>query len=167
MKQELSPGNKHKKWYRLDTAALIFPAIARLDWCNAFRVSATLGEEVDPYVLQHAVDDMRGRFPSFFVTLHKGFFWCYLEESSRKVEVQQDYAYPLTFMSSRELKTNCLRVLYYKDRIAAEFFHSLSDGRGGSVFLCNLVARYLELKKDISIPKGVNEQLDHIKLTAR
>ncbi len=154
MKQEISGGNRHKKWYRLDTAALIFPAIARLDWCNAFRVSATLDEEVDPYVLQHAVDDMRGRFPSFFVTLHKGFFWCYLEESSRKVEVQQDYSYPLTFMSSRELKTNCLRVLYYKDRIAAEFFHSLSDGRGGSVFLCNLVARYLELKKDISIPKG-------------
>ena len=37
-----------KNWYRLDTAALIFPAIARRDWCNAFRVSATLCEPVDP-----------------------------------------------------------------------------------------------------------------------
>ena len=25
-----------KNWYRLDTAALIFPAITRLDWANAF-----------------------------------------------------------------------------------------------------------------------------------
>ena len=56
-----------KKWYRLDTAALIFPAIARKDWSNAFRVSATLIEPVDQEVLQRAVDDMRGRFPSFFV----------------------------------------------------------------------------------------------------
>ena len=56
-----------KKWYRLDTAALIFPAIARKDWSNAFRVSATLTEQIDPGILQQAVDDMRYRFPSFFV----------------------------------------------------------------------------------------------------
>ena len=142
-----------KNWYRLDTAALIFPAIARRDWCNAFRVSAGLYEAVDPAILQQAADDMRRRFPFYFVTLHKGFFWYYLEETGRGVQVHQDYAYPLTFMSSRELKRNCMRVLYYKNRIAVEFFHSLTDGRGGSIFLCNLVARYLELKHGISIPK--------------
>ena len=40
-----------KNWYRLDTAALIFPAIARRDWCNAFRVSAGLYEAVDPAMI--------------------------------------------------------------------------------------------------------------------
>ena len=54
----------HRKWYRLDTAALIFPAIARRDWCNVFRVSATLTEPVDEATLQRAVDDLRPRFPS-------------------------------------------------------------------------------------------------------
>lgn len=142
-----------KKWYRLDTAALIFPAIARRDWSNAFRVSATLTDPIDPDVLQQAADDMHARFPSFFVTLKKGFFWYYLEESDHPVTVQSDYAYPLTFMSSRELRKNCMRILYYKNRIAVECYHALSDGRGGSVFLCNLVARYLELKYGISIPK--------------
>ena len=142
-----------KNWYRLDTAALIFPAIARRDWCNAFRVSASLHEPVDPAVLQQATDDMRRRFPFYFVTLHKGFFWYYLEETGRSVEVRGDYAYPLTFMSSRELKKNCMRVLYYKNRIAVEFFHSLTDGRGGSIFLCNLVARYLERKHGVTIPR--------------
>ena len=141
-----------KKWYRLDTAALIFPAIAGRDWCNAFRVSATLTEDIDPELLQRATEDMRKRFPSFFVTLRKGFFWYYLEESSRPVTVRGDYAYPLTFMSSRELRENCLRVLYYKNRIAAEFFHSLTDGHGGSIFLCSLTAHYLELKYGIDIP---------------
>lgn len=150
-----------KTWYRLDTAALIFPAIARRDWCNAFRVSATLKEPVDPALLQRATDDLRRRFPSYFVTLRKGMFWYYLEESSRPVQVQSDYAYPLTYMSTRELKRNCMRVLYYKNRIAVEFFHSLTDGRGGSVFLSNLVARYLELRYGLEIPReGLLRNLD-------
>ena len=140
-----------KKWYRLDTAALIFPAIARRDWSNAFRVSATLNEEIDPVILQRATEEMRCRFPSFFVTLHKGFFWYYLEESGQPVKVRSDYAYPLTFMSSRELRRNCMRVLYYKNRIAVEFFHAITDGYGGSVFLCNLAAHYLELRYGLKI----------------
>ena len=52
-------------WYRLDTAALIFPAITRRDWSNAFRVSACLKDEVDPVILQQAVDELRPRFPSY------------------------------------------------------------------------------------------------------
>lgn len=143
-----------KNWYRLDTAALIFPAVARRDWSNAFRLSATLDEEVDPALLQRAAEDLRPRFPSFYVTLHKGAFWYYLEQSRERVRVQRDFAYPLTFMSSRELRRNCLRILYYRNRIAIECFHSISDGRGGSVFLCNLVARYLELRYDLAIPRG-------------
>lgn len=142
----------HNNWYRLDTAALIFPAITKRDWSNAFRVSACLKDEVDIEILQQAVEALRPRFPSYYVTLRKGVFWYYLEESRESVKVQKDYAYPLTFMSSRELKHNCLRVLVYRNRVAVEFFHSLADGRGGSVYLCNLIACYLELKEAISIP---------------
>lgn len=148
-------------WYRLDTAALIFPAITRRDWSNAFRVSACLKDEVDPALLQRAVDSLRPRFPSYYVALRKGAFWYYLEESRQPVRVQSDFAYPLTFMSSRELRRNCLRVLVYKNRIAAEFFHALTDGRGGSVYLCNLIARYLELKEGVAIPReGLLRDLD-------
>ena len=141
-----------KKWYRLDTAALIFPAISRRDWSNAFRFSATLSEPVDPEILERALGDLKKRFPSFFVRLGQGLFWYYLEESGEPVRVMPDFAYPLTFMSRRELSRNCLRVLFYKNRIAVEFFHSLTDGHGGSVFLATLVARYLELKYGIDIP---------------
>ena len=89
-----------KKWYRLDTAALIFPAVARRDWSNAFRFSVCLNEEIDPPTLQQAVDDMTARFPSFFVTLHRGVFWYYLEESGQRVTVRPDWAYPLTWLMS-------------------------------------------------------------------
>ena len=141
-----------KNWYRLDTAALIFPAIARRDWCNVFRVSATLNEEIDPDILQQAVNDLRKRFPSFYTCLRQGVFWYYLQETEQRVEVRPDYAYPLAFMGQREMKQNCMRVLYYKNRIAVEFFHVLTDGKGGSIFVSNLTARYLELRYGIRIP---------------
>ena len=143
-----------KKWFRLDTAALIFPAIMKKDWCNVFRVSAVFSEDVDPVILQLSVRDLRPRFPQFYSALHQGFFWYYLEETKEHIKVHEDYAYPLTFMSRREVGKSGLRVFYYKNRIAVEFFHSLTDGRGGITYLCNLAARYLERKYGIVVPEG-------------
>ena len=68
-----------KQWYRLDNAALIFPAIIRKNWNNVFRVSATLKEPVDPEVLDRAIAELKPRFPTCFVRLRRGFFWYYLE----------------------------------------------------------------------------------------
>ena len=141
-----------RNWMRLDNAALIFPAVRRSDWSNAFRMTATLDEAVDPAVLQQAVADLMPRFPSLFVRLRAGAFWYYLEQIKEPPRVRQDYAYPLTHMDSKSLRACCLRVLYYKKRIAVEFFHSLTDGTGGLIFIKTLTARYLERKYGLSIP---------------
>ncbi|MBR5065398.1 MAG: alcohol acetyltransferase, partial [Oscillospiraceae bacterium] len=139
------------RWFRLDTAALIFPAIKEHNWNNLFRVSATLKEEVDPSVLQTAVINLMPRFPSFYVRLRKGLFWNYLQNIESPPVVREDYAYPLVFMGSEEMKKCCLRVLYYKNRVAAEFFHSVSDGTGGSIYLRTLVGEYLRIKHGLAI----------------
>lgn len=142
-----------RKWFRLDNAALIFPAVMRHNWNNAFRVSATLKEKIDVPTLEQAVKDIMNRFPTFFVRLKKGFFWYYLETMDNPPKVREDYAYPLAYMSRNEISKSCVRVLYYENRIAVEFFHSVTDGNGGTLFLLNLVARYLELRYNISVPK--------------
>lgn len=139
-------------WLRLDNAALIFPAVRRQDWTNAFRVSAALQEDVDPGLLQQAVEDLAPRFPSFYVRLRAGIFWYYLEEVRKPPRVRPDFAYPLTHMGLRELHTCCLRVFYHKNRIAVEFFHSLTDGSGGMIYLKTLTARYLALRCGAEIP---------------
>ena len=137
---------------RLDNAALIFPAIRRRRWVNVFRVSATLTDPVDPAVLQQAVTELMPRFPSMYVRLRTGVFWYYLEELSAPPTVREDYAYPLTLMQEKELRTCCLRVMYFRNRIAVEFFHSLTDGTGGMVYLKTLTARYLSLRYGLEIP---------------
>ena len=145
-----------KQWYRLDNAALIFPAIIRRNWNNIFRVSVTLKEPVDPDTLNRAIAELKPRFPTFFVRLRTGFFWYYLETITEAPKAQQDYAYPLTHMTGRELKTCCIRFLYYENRIAVEIFHSVTDGTGGLVLLQNLTARYLSLKYGSVIPPEGN-----------
>lgn len=141
-----------KRWMRLDNAALIFPAIRQRHWVNVFRVSATLTEPVDPSLLQQAVTDLMPRFPSMYVRLRPGLFWYYLEELPAPPTVREDYAFPLTLMQAKELRSCCLRVMYFHDRIAVEFFHSLTDGTGGMVYLKTLTARYLFLKHGVEIP---------------
>ena len=145
-----------KQWYRLDNAALIFPAVMRKNWNNVFRVSVTLKDTVEPELLNRAAAELLPRFPAFFVRLRTGFFWYYLETVAEAPKAEEDYAWPLTRMSRRRLRKCCIRILYYQNRIAVEIFHSVTDGTGGMAFLQNLAARYLALKEGITVPPEGN-----------
>ncbi len=141
-----------QNWMRLDNAAKIFPAVRRRNWSNVFRTSATLTEPVDPAILQKAVEQVRPRFPSMMVSLHRGAFWFYLQKLPQSPAVGKDGACPLIHMTVRETETCAIRVLYYQNRIAVEYFHALTDGTGGMVFLKTLVAAYLRLRYGIFVP---------------
>ena len=132
--------SERKKWFRMDNAALIFPAVMRRHWNNVFRQSVTLNENIDPKLLSEAVRLLRPRFPSFYVRLRTGVFWYYLEEIHGEIEVREDFAYPLTHMSRRETRRALLRVFYYVNRIAVEFHHSVTDGTGATAYMKNLTA---------------------------
>ena len=143
---------KHLRWVRLDNAAKIYPAARRKNWSNVFRQSATLVDEVDTDVLKLALDVTVKRFPSIAARLRKGVFWYYLQQVETAPKIKEEYSYPLVFMSKEEMRQCAFRVIVYNNRIAVEFFHSLTDGTGALVFLKNLVAEYLEQKYGISVP---------------
>ena len=148
---------KQLHWVRLDNAAKIYPAARRKNWSNVFRQSVTLTEQVDVAVLQSALDITVRRFPSIAARLRKGVFWYYLQQVEIAPGIKEEYSYPLTFMSKAEMRRCAFRVIAYENRIAVEFFHSLTDGSGALIFLKTLTAEYLEQKYGISIPceKGV------------
>ena len=151
MDRVLSPA-RSLRWMRLDNAAKIYPAALRKKWSNVFRLSATLSEPVDRDVLRAALDVTLRRFPSIGVRLRKGIFWCYLERVPEVPEIQNEQAYPLAHMSHKDISQCAFRVIAYKNRIAVEIFHALTDGTGGMIFLKTLVAEYLTRKYGISIP---------------
>lgn len=140
------------RWLRLDNAAKIYPAARRQDWTNVFRLSATMKEPVDTAVLQAALDVTAPRFPSLCARLRRGFFWYYLQQLPRSPAIHEESSYPLTHMSREELRRSAIRVIAYKNRIAVEVFHGLTDGNGAMVFLKTLVAEYLQQKYGITIP---------------
>lgn len=163
VKKCLPKDNERKlRWMHLDNSAKIYPAAATSRWNNIYRLSATLKEEVDREVLQSALDVTVRRFPSIAVRLKRGAFWYYLEEIVHAPRVQDEKSYPLVRMPLDDIRHCAFRVLIYKKRIAVEFFHALTDGNGGLVFLKTLVAEYLTQKYGLKIPNenGVLSRLD-------
>ena len=163
VKQVMPKGNERKlRWMHLDNAAKIYPAAATSRWSNVFRVSATLTEDVDREVLQSALDVTVRRFPSIAVKLCSGTFWYYLEEIAHAPKIKNELCYPIARMPFDDIRSCAFRVLVYKKRIAVEFFHALTDGNGGLVFLKTLVAEYLEEKYGVTIPSenGVLDRLE-------
>ena len=143
---------KPLRWVRLDNAAKIYPAARRKNWSNVFRQSVTLFDDVDTGVLKSALDVTVKRFPSIAARLRKGVFWYYLQQVEFAPEIREEYSYPLTYMSKDEMRKCAFRVIVFNERIAVEFFHSLTDGTGALIFLKSLVAEYLEQKYSIDIP---------------
>ena len=140
------------RWMPLDNAALIFPAARRKHWSNVFRISVTLTEPVDPALLQTALEHTAPRFPSVCVRLRRGLFWYRLEELGAPPPVAEDGHHPLLPMPLAEIRRCAIRVLYYRERMAAEFFHAVTDGTGAMIFTKNLAAEYLRLRYGISVP---------------
>ena len=159
--QNLSPA-RSLRWMRLDNAAKIYPAAKRRNWNNFFRISATLTEPIDTGVLASALDVTARRFPSIAVRLRRGAFWYYLEEIPKTPSIQPEKSCPLAHAPFHEVRQCAFRVLVYKNRVAVEFFHALTDGTGALVFVKTLLAEYLSEKYGLSVPaeKGVLGRLE-------
>lgn len=157
----MAPAHK-LRWLKLDNAAKIYPAARRQNWSNVFRLSATLTETIDVPTLQSALDVTVRRFPSIGARLRRGIFWYYLQQLEHAPVIAEEYSHPLTRMSRDEIRQCAFRVIAHKNRIAVEFFHSLTDGNGALIFLKSLVAEYLQQRYNVHIPaeKGVLGRLE-------
>ena len=133
-----------KEWFKLDNAAKIYPAAKNSRWNAVFRMAVVLKDEVKPEILQQALEDTIDRFPSFKVTLRRGFFWYYLQYLDKTPRIEEEKDYPCAMMPLTG-KDYLFRVLYHSHRIALEVFHSVTDGTGCITFLKTLTLRYLEL----------------------
>ncbi len=149
--------NKSKKdvWYKLDLSAIVYPTLQRKDFSSVYRLSAVLKEEIDPALLQRALDLALPRFPTYKVAIRKGLFWRYLEPNNRPGPyVQQDIKNPCMPMPFKSNNRYLIRVYYFENRISLEAHHCLGDGTGGMCLLQTLIATYLGLQGHPVTPSG-------------
>ena len=136
------------RWDKLDNTAHLFPVIAGEDMTSVYRISVTLREEIDPELLQQALDMVLPKFYGFDLRLRRGFFWYYFEENGKSApRVQEEAWFPCRFIRANRNHNYHFRVTYYKCRINLEVFHVLTDGMGGLNFIKELCYQYLRLKK--------------------
>lgn len=159
MAAELSKtqSNRAKKdvWYKLDLSAIVYPTLQRRDFSSVYRLSVVLKEEIDPQLLQQALDLTLPRFPTYKVAIRKGVFWRYLEPNNRPGPfVQPDIQNPCMPMHFRSNNRYLIRVYYFRNRISLEAHHSLGDGTGGMCLLQTLTATYLGLLGHRITPSG-------------
>ena len=132
-------------WYPLDDAAKIYPISMKAGKMPMFRLSCYLKMDVAPEILQIALDFTMKRFPSFGTIVRKGVFWHYLDSIKRRFHISEDIGVPCQPIKVTAVGSQSFKVLYHANRISVEFFHVLTDGTGGMVFLKTLVGEYLRI----------------------
>lgn len=154
-KKTAAAKSKKEVWYKLDLSAIVYPTLQRKDFSSVYRLSVLLKEEVDPAILQKALDMTLSRFPTYKVAIRKGLFWRYLEPNNRPGPfVTPDIKNPCMPMPFKANNRYLLRVYYYGRRISLEAHHCLGDGTGGMCVLQTLTAVYLGLLGHPIAPSG-------------
>lgn len=147
-----------KHLYKLDNAAKLFVSIKNKKNIPIFRVSVVLNnEEVNPKILQEALDITIKIFPTLSLMIKKGLFWNYFEENHRILIVEEDKYYPCYNINSKLNNGYLLRVGYYKYRIFTEVYHSLADATALISFLKSLLYHYFVL-----LGKNIDDKNDDI-----
>lgn len=154
-KRKIKEKSGRREWYKLDLSAIVYPTLQRHDFSSVYRLSVVLKEEIQPEVLQKALDMTLPRFPTYKAAIRKGLFWRYLEPNDRPGPfVQEDVKNPCQPMHFKANNRYLIRVYYFRNRIALEAHHSLGDGTGGMCVLQTLTATYLRLLGHDEIRNG-------------
>lgn len=154
-KPERKERGMRRDWYKLDLSAIVYPTLQRRDFSSVYRLSVVLKEEIQPDVLQRALNMTMPRFPTYKAAIRKGLFWRYLEPNNRPGPfVQEDVKNPCQPMHFKANNRYLVRVYYFRNRISLEAHHSLGDGTGGMCVLQTLTATYLRLLGHTEIQNG-------------
>lgn len=134
------------RWEKLDNTALLFPVTAGENVSNVYRISVILKDNIQPDVLQGALDIVLPKFPGFDMRMRKGFFWFYFEENGKPApRVKKEMHYPCQFIKQNKNRNYMFRVTYFGKRINLEVFHVIADGAGAIQFLKELTYQYIRL----------------------
>ena len=139
--------------FAIDNSSILYLALIRKDHTNIFRFTLTMSEDIQPDLLQLAVNNVHRRLPSIFAGFRPGFFHYTQVQADQPPQVKPDPGCLITM--TREEIARCAYRVYYRDNdIIIEGFHALSDGYGIAASFCTIAAEYLKLRYNTEIPSG-------------
>ena len=139
------------KTFSVDNSAILYLALMRKRHTNTYRFTMTMKEEVDPCLLQQALDRVYRRFPTIFAGFKPGVFQYSVIPTRTAPVVRPDPGVLIT-MTKKEISECAFRIYYRGREIAYEGFHAAADGFGAVASFTTLVAEYLRLRHGLTIP---------------
>ena len=136
------------KKFPIDNSAILYLALIRKHHTNIFRFTVSLKENIQPEVLQEAVNAVYKRFPTIFAGFRPGFFHYTQVPAESPPKVAPDPGL-LINMSHEEIANCAYRVYYHGNQVIIEGFHAATDGYGMMASISTLIAEYLRLKYNI------------------
>lgn len=129
---------------KLDNAAKIFPPVISKSLSSVFRLGCELAQPVRIGALQRSVEETCKRFPYYLTSLHKGFFWYFLEydRNIRPSIVVEDNR-PCVAFPAKKGNYVLFRIVVQGNMLSVEFLHVLTDGGGALEFFRTLLVTYL------------------------
>lgn len=137
-------------WSRLDNAGKLYPSLVSSRNTTLFRISALLDKPVHAEILQESLNRLSSRFPYYQVHLQRGAFWYYFTPSEHPLILERDSRYPCNKMPIRQRTRFPFRIRAFKNQVAVEFSHILTDGTGALVYFQSLIADYLKHRENLS-----------------
>ena len=133
-----------KGWISLDNAAKIFPPIIGKSLSSVFRLGCELSEPVRISALNRSIEETCKRFPYYLTSLHKGFFWYFLEyDRNIRPSVVSEDKNPCVAFPARKGNYALFRIVVKGNMLSVEFLHILTDGGGAMEFFRTLLVSYL------------------------
>lgn len=148
-----------------DISSILYLALARKSYCNLYRFTMTMNEEVNMNLVQKAADLIHNRFCMFMCGFKSNFFHDVQISSVNRIQVQKDTK-KLEILSKDEIKNCPARILVKDNLLSIEFFHALTDGYGAVAYISTLTAEYLKLRYQIDVPvnypvMNIHEEMKH------
>ena len=144
MKDSYHTDLEHKGWMSLDNAAKIFPPVISKSLSSVFRIGCELSHAIRISALNRSVEETCKRFPYYLTSLHKGFFWYYLEYDGKiRPSIVAEDKMPCVAFPARKGNYPLFRIVIFENIVAVEFLHILTDGGGALEFFRTLLVTYL------------------------
>lgn len=133
------------KKIKLNPAAMMF-ALGRNEKRNYnIRLTVALCEPVEAMFLQAALERAAQKHPYFFIHIIKKRNQLFAEPIKGIPKVKEKAS--INSLQIQHGEQNCeAQVTYFENTIILEYFHAITDGKGGIEFLLLLTAEYLSLK---------------------
>lgn len=144
MKDSFHTDIEQRGWMSLDNAAKIFPPVISKSLSSVFRIGCELSEPVRISSLRRSVEETCQRFPYYLTSLHKGFFWYFLEyDKNIRPSIVAEDKKPCVAFPAKKGDYPLFRIVVLGNMLSVEFLHVLTDGGGALEFFRTLLVTYL------------------------